>query len=71
MLCVRAPVRQDGRATVYGLGRGLAMESIPKLVETAVTSSSSGSGGGDAIGTTDPEFSLNRGTEQREVAVGE
>ena len=47
------------------------VESIPKLVETAVTSSSSGSGGGDAIGTTDPEFSLNRGTEQREVAVAE
>ena len=46
-------------------------ESIPKLVETAVTSSSSGSGGGDAIGTTDPEFSLNRGTKQREVAIAE
>ena len=46
-------------------------ESIPKLVETPVTSSSSGGGGGNVIGMGDPEFLLNRGTEQREVAVAE
>ena len=37
------------------------MESIPKLVETRVTSGRSGCGMSLAIGMDDPEFLLNRG----------
>ena len=50
----------------YGWG-----ESIPKLVETRVTSGRSGCGMSLAIGMDDPEFLLNRGTERREVAIAE
>ena len=46
-------------------------ESIPKLVETRVTSGRSGCGMSLAIGMDDPEFLLNRGTERREVAIAE
>ena len=49
----------------------LAVESIPKLVETRVTSGRSGCGMSLAIGMDDPEFLLNRGTERREVAIAE
>ena len=49
----------------------LAAESIPKLVETRVTSGRSGCGMSLAIGMDDPEFLLNRGTERREVAIAE
>ena len=48
-----------------------ANESIPKLVETRVTSGRSGCGMSLAIGMDDPEFLLNRGTERREVAIAE
>ena len=48
-----------------------ASESIPKLVETRVTSGRSGCGMSLAIGMDDPEFLLNRGTERREVAIAE
>ena len=54
-----------------GAVQRVRVESIPKLVETPVTSSSSSSGRGDTHGMIDPEFLLNRGTEQREVAVAE
>ena len=47
------------------------MESIPKLVETRVTSGRSGCGMSLAIGMDDPEFLLNHGTERREVAIAE
>ena len=47
------------------------LESIPKLVETRVTSGRSGCGMSLAIGMDDPEFLLNRGTERREVAIAE
>ena len=47
------------------------VESIPKLVETRVTSGRSGCGMSLAIGMDDPEFLLNRGTERREVAIAE
>ena len=59
------------------LGRGVVrrghdgVESIPKLVETRVTSGRSGCGMSLAIGMDDPEFFLNRGTERREVAIAE
>ena len=46
-------------------------DSIPKLVETRVTSGRSGCGMSLAIGMDDPEFLLNRGTERREVAIAE
>ena len=46
-------------------------ESIPKLVETRVTSGRSGCGMSLAIGMDDPEFLPNRGTERREVAIAE
>ena len=49
----------------------IALESIPKLVETRVTSGRSGCGMSLAIGMDDPEFLLNRGTERREVAIAE
>ena len=45
--------------------------SIPKLVETRVTSGRSGCGMSLAIGMDDPEFLLNRGTERRGVAIAE
>ena len=58
-----------GRPPREALGR--RRESIPKLVETRVTSGRSGCGMSLAIGMDDPEFLLNRGTERREVAIAE
>ena len=52
-------------------GPKCSRESIPKLVETRVTSGRSGCGMSLAIGMDDPEFLLNRGTERREVAIAE
>ena len=60
----RQVARVAEEATSFG-------ESIPKLVETRVTSGRSGCGMSLAIGMDDPEFLLNRGTERREVAIAE
>ena len=72
------PPREEGGAHLI-LVQGLVQEtparprteSIPKLVETRVTSGRSGCGMSLAIGMDDPEFLLNRGTERREVAIAE
>ena len=60
--------RQDWH---FDCASDLHAESIPKLVETRVTSGRSGCGMSLAIGMDDPEFFLNRGTERREVAIAE
>ena len=60
-----------GNADSASATRSGPQESIPKLVETRVTSGRSGCGMSLAIGMDDPEFLLNRGTERREVAIAE